>query len=109
MLYVVGQAIEDGSYEGNAMRAIATLDTSCSRQFRALIRDFAVEESFRTLEREWDELEGHAFLLEMQKMELRIKLTKFGSKFKVRLTRRSISTNMSQTRPLACDRDELFI
>ena len=85
IIYVVGQAIEDAAYEGSTIRDLKTIDTSCSRQFRGLVRKASIEAKFSTLEKEWWQMAGHGFLLEGQKQSLRTDILKFRTSFKVKL------------------------
>ena len=46
ILYTIGAAVEDGTYQGNTLRNLMTLDTSCRREFKKLAKKAALEHAF---------------------------------------------------------------
>ena len=42
----MGAAVEDGSYQGETLRNLMTLDTSCRRDFKKLVKTTALMHSF---------------------------------------------------------------
>ena len=47
ILYTIGAAVEDGSYQGETLRNLMTMDTSCRRNFKELVKKAALEHSFK--------------------------------------------------------------
>ena len=41
----MGAAVEDGSYQGETLRNLMTLDTSCRRDFKKLVKEVALLQS----------------------------------------------------------------
>ena len=46
ILYTIGAAVEDGSYQGETLRNLMTMDTSCRREFKKLVKKAALEHAF---------------------------------------------------------------
>ena len=47
ILYTVGAAVEDGTYQGQTLRDLKTLDTSCRKKFSKLVKEAALGQYFR--------------------------------------------------------------
>ena len=47
ILYTVGAAVEDGSYQGAALQQLISLDTSCRKKFGKLVKDADLEQGFK--------------------------------------------------------------
>ena len=47
ILFTVGAAVEDGSYQGAALQQLMSLDTSCRKKFGKLARNAKLELEFK--------------------------------------------------------------